>query len=106
MGGDLREQLLTLATKLSYNSDKLFVIDGSTRSNHSNAFCTGFGKFRRICLYDTLLSQMSNDEITAVLGHEIGHAKLHHTITRLFLGLMLSFLQMFMLGRFIQDKYL
>jgi len=104
--GDLREQLLTLATKLAYNSDKLFVIDGSTRSNHSNAFCTGFGKFRRICLYDTLLSQMSNDEITAVLGHEIGHAKLHHTVTRLLLGLILSFLQMFMLGRFIQDKYL
>merc|ERR1712232_770799 len=55
---------------------------------------------------DTLLSQMTNDEITAILGHEIGHDKIYHTIFRLVLGVGLSFVQFFMLGKFIQDPFL
>jgi STE24 endopeptidase len=70
--------LLTLADNLGYRTSNLQLIDGSTRSEHSNAFCTGFGRFRRICLFDTLLHQLSPDEIVAVLGHEIGHDKLYH----------------------------
>eukprot|EP00928_Gymnodinium_smaydae_P090936 TRINITY_DN74645_c0_g1_i1.p1 TRINITY_DN74645_c0_g1~~TRINITY_DN74645_c0_g1_i1.p1 ORF type:complete len:583 (-),score=136.70 TRINITY_DN74645_c0_g1_i1:57-1742(-) len=104
--GQLRDQLLALAKKLEYNCTKLFVIDGSTRSAHSNAFCTGSGEWRRICLFDTLLAQMSIDEITAVLGHEIGHDKLWHTIRRLALGIVLSFVMFFTMGKFIEDKFL
>jgi len=104
--GELKKKLMALAEQLNYKNSKLFVIDGSTRSEHSNAFCTGFGEFRRICLFDTLFAHMTNDEITAVLGHEIGHDKLNHTISRLFLGLVLSFVQFFMLGQFIHSPFL
>lgn len=73
--GGLRADLLALASKLQYVCDKIFLIDGSTRSDHSNAFCIGFGRFKRICLYDTLLGRLDSDEIVAVLAHEIGHDK-------------------------------
>ena len=53
-------------------------MDGSKRSGHSNAFFTGFGKFRRIVLYDTLIDQLSEEELEAVLAHEIGHYKKGH----------------------------
>merc|ERR1719463_557357 len=76
--GTLRKDLLNLADRLGYHGASIFVIDGSARSAHSNAFCIGFGKFRRICLFDTLLSAMDEDEIVAVLGHEIGHDRLYH----------------------------
>eukprot|EP00913_Durusdinium_trenchii_P034010 g31837.t1 len=64
----------------------IYVIDGSARSAHSNAFCTGFGSFRRICLFDTLLPLLSEDEILAVLGHEIGHDRMYHVHSMLSWG--------------------
>lgn len=63
--GELREKILKLAESLGYHCDKLFLIDGSTRTAHSNAFCTGFGSFRRICLFDTLLTTADFGEILA-----------------------------------------
>lgn len=104
--GTLRRDLLSLASRLQYTCDKIYIIDGSTRSEHSNAFCTGFGRFRRICLFDTLMSQLSPDEIVAVLGHEIGHDKLHHVKISLLQTLLLLFVEFFLLGQFISNPTL
>lgn len=102
--GSLRGKLLRLADRLGYHGASIFVIDGSSRSEHSNAFCTGFGRFRRICLFDTLLPLMSEDEIVAVLGHEIGHDRLFHVHTRLVFGIFYSFLMLYALGKFLTSR--
>lgn len=99
--GSLRSKLLTLADKLGYKGANIFVIDGSSRSAHSNAFCTGFGKFRRICLFDTLLPLMEEQEIIAVLGHEIGHDRLYHVHTRLVIAITYSFVMLYVMGQFL-----
>nr|AAB61028.1 A_IG002N01.21 gene product [Arabidopsis thaliana] len=78
--GDLREKIEKLASSLKFPLKKLFVVDGSTRSSHSNAYMYGFFKNKRIVLYDTLIQQCKNeDEIVAVIAHELGHWKLNHT---------------------------
>jgi len=79
--GDLRTRIYALADELQYPLTKLFVMDGSKRSSHSNAFMFGFGRNKRIVLFDTLLTQVSDDEILAILGHELGHWKLGHTLS-------------------------
>jgi STE24 endopeptidase len=76
--GDLKRALLSLADRLRFPAAGIFVMDGSRRSLHSNAYFTGFGRFRRIVLFDTLLRQMEEKEIASVLAHEIGHYKLKH----------------------------
>ena len=76
--GSLRERLLNLAQRTSFVANSIQVMDGSKRSRHSNAFFTGFGKFRKIVLFDTLISQLSEPELEAVLAHEIGHFKKKH----------------------------
>ena len=76
--GDLRTQLLALADRTGFRARTIQVMDGSKRSAHSNAFFTGFGRFRRIVLYDTLVAQLTPDELAAVLAHEIGHYKRGH----------------------------
>jgi len=79
----LGSRLLALANKCGFEASTIEVIDGSKRSRHSNAFFTGFGKFRRIILYDTLLKQMNHEQVEAVLAHEIGHYKLGHIPKRI-----------------------
>jgi STE24 endopeptidase len=76
--GTLRERLLKLAARTSFVAKSIQVMDGSKRSRHSNAFFTGFGKFRKIVLFDTLISQLNESELEAVLAHEIGHFKKKH----------------------------
>jgi STE24 endopeptidase len=76
--GSLRERLLKLAGRTDFVANSIQVMDGSKRSRHSNAFFTGFGKFRKIVLFDTLVSQLSESELEAVLAHEIGHYKKKH----------------------------
>jgi len=76
--GTLRERLLALAQRTSFVANSIQVMDGSKRSRHSNAFFTGFGKFRKIVLFDTLISQLNEPELEAVLAHEIGHFKKKH----------------------------
>jgi STE24 endopeptidase len=76
--GDLRAQLLALADRSGFRAQTIQVMDGSKRSAHSNAFFTGFGRFRRIVLYDTLVAQLTPAELAAVLAHEIGHYKRGH----------------------------
>ena len=76
--GTLRERLLALATRTGFRAQSIQVMDGSKRSRHSNAFFTGFGGFRKIVLFDTLIQQLEEQELEAVLAHEIGHFKLKH----------------------------
>jgi len=79
--GSLKTRIHELAGQISYPLKKLFVMDGSKRSSHSNAFMFGFGSNKRIVLFDTLLDQVSHNEILAILGHELGHWKLGDTLT-------------------------
>src|SRR5207249_1654248 len=76
--GTLRERLLKLAERTRFRARSIQVMDGSKRSRHSNAFFTGFGRFRKIVLFDTLIQQLVEPELEAVLAHEIGHFKKRH----------------------------
>ena len=76
--GSLRERLLKLAERTHFRARSIQVMDGSKRSRHSNAFFTGFGGFRKIVLFDTLIQQLAELELEAVLAHEIGHFKKKH----------------------------
>ena len=84
--GDLRKRLVALAERCGFANRGIFVMDGSRRSRHSNAYFTGIGRSRRIVLFDTLIETLEDDELEAVLAHEIGHWK-HGHIRR---GLVIS----------------
>ncbi len=81
--GQLRERLFALARRTDFPARSIEVMDGSKRSRHSNAFFTGFGRFRKIVLFDTLISQLSELELESVLAHEIGHYKKRHVLKML-----------------------
>lgn len=76
--GDLRNRLMALGDRTGFSARTIEVIDGSKRSGHSNAYFTGFGRFRRIVLFDTLIAQLTPEELEAVLAHEIGHYRRGH----------------------------
>ncbi|MEM0964533.1 MAG: M48 family metallopeptidase [Verrucomicrobiota bacterium] len=76
--GELNDRLMALADRTGFKAKTIQVIDGSKRSSHSNAYFTGFGRFRRIVLFDTLIEQLNPEEIEAVLAHEIGHYRKGH----------------------------
>ncbi len=76
--GELRERLFALGERTGFRANSIEVIDGSKRSGHSNAYFTGFGRFRRIVLFDTLVAQLTPTELEAVLAHEIGHYRRGH----------------------------
>jgi STE24 endopeptidase len=78
--GSLRERLFALARCTDFPTRSIEVMDGSKRSRHSNAFFTGFGRFRKIVLFDTLVAQLAEAELESVLAHEIGHYKKRHVV--------------------------
>lgn len=88
--GPLRERLLALAGATKFPARDIQVMDGSKRSRHSNAFFTGLGRFRKIVLFDTLVTQLSEAELEAVLAHEIGHYRRGHIPQRLAVSALLS----------------
>jgi len=99
--GALREAILTYARRVNFTVEDVFVIDGSRRSNKSNAFFTGFGKHKRIALFDTLIAGHTVPELVAVLAHEIGHYKKQHVrrttvLSIVHLGVMFFLLAMFL----------
>ena len=81
--GSLRDRLVKLAERTRFRAKSIQVMDGSKRSRHSNAFFTGFGRFRKIVLFDTLVQQLTEPELEAVLAHEIGHYKKKHIVKML-----------------------
>jgi STE24 endopeptidase len=78
--GSLRERLFALARRTDFPTRSVEIMDGSKRSRHSNAFFTGFGHFRKIVLFDTLIAQLTEPEMESVLAHEIGHYKKRHVM--------------------------
>ncbi|WP_130472877.1 M48 family metallopeptidase [Candidatus Magnetaquicoccus inordinatus] len=84
--GELRQAILDYAAAIHFPVGQIFSIDGSRRSSKANAFVTGFGKHRRIALYDTLIQQHTLPELLAVLAHEVGHARHWHLLKMLLLG--------------------
>ncbi|KAJ0395545.1 hypothetical protein P43SY_003013 [Pythium insidiosum] len=104
--GELRSRIEALASSLSFPLTKLFVVDGSKRSSHSNAYFFGFFKSKRIVLYDTLLEQATHDEIVAVLGHELGHWKLWHTMQGFLIQQVYTFALFYVFGLCMNDASL
>jgi STE24 endopeptidase len=89
--GEVKTAIEDLAKKVSFPLTNLFTVDGSKRSAHSNAYFYGFFKNKRIVLYDTLLKQVELPELLAILGHEIGHWKLWHTVQGFFISQIYTF---------------
>ena len=100
--GELKEKLSVLLQKTGFVSDGIFIMDASKRSGHSNAYFTGFGKSKRIVLFDTLTKTLTADELVAVLGHELGHFKLKHILKRLIFTIPLEFVLLFALYKLAQ----
>ena len=94
----LANQIEKLLNKCGFESSGLFVMNGSLRSNHGNAYFTGFGKSKRIVFFDTLLEKLSGKEIEAVLAHELGHFHHNHVKKRIILMFLVSFIGLYILG--------
>lgn len=96
--GELRTAIEAFANKTGFALKNIYVIDNSKRSTKANAYFTGWGKKKRIVLYDTLIEMMSTDEIVAVLAHEIGHNKYKHTIKHMVVSLLTNLFMFYLLG--------
>lgn len=100
--GELKTRLENLLQKCGFKSSGLFVMDASKRSGHSNAYFTGFGKSKRVVLYDTLIEQLTPEEIEAVLGHELGHYKHKHILKKMLTMIPLIFVVLFIISILIK----
>ena len=101
----LKARIEKLMQKCGFKSSGLFVMDGSRRSSHGNAYFTGFGQNKRIVFFDTLLSQLNPPEIEAVLAHELGHFKRNHVIKRIFLTFTISLVFLWLLGYLMNQDW-
>ena len=101
----LKSRIEQLMHKCGFESSGLFVMDGSRRSNHGNAYFTGFGRTKRIVFFDTLLSRLDPPEIEAVLAHELGHFKRRHVIKRIILSFIMSLVFLWGLGQLMQQEW-
>jgi STE24 endopeptidase len=101
----LVERVQRLLDRCGYRSRGLFVMDGSRRSAHGNAFFSGFGATKRIVLFDTLIQRLLPEEVEAVLAHELGHFKLRHVIKGMLIGWLTIFLLMFALGALVDSPW-
>lgn len=98
----LKARVESLLRRCGFTSKGIFVVDGSRRSAHGNAYFTGLGKNKRIVFFDTLMERLAPAEIEAVLAHELGHFRLHHVRQRLVLSLALSLAAFALLGALLQ----
>lgn len=96
--GPLKDRILALLERCQFSAQGLFVMDGSRRSAHGNAYFTGFGKARRIVFFDTLLARLEPQEVEAVLAHELGHFRKKHILRRMWLQAALSLACFALLG--------
>lgn len=99
--GSLKKSIEDYAKKVGFELQNIFVIDGSKRSTKANAYFSGFGKEKRITLFDTLINDLNEDEIVAVLAHEVGHYKRKHIIANLLASLFTTGVTLFILSLFI-----
>ena len=104
--GDLRDKIAAYAETVGFKLDKIFVIDGSKRSTKANAYFSGFGNEKRVTLYDTLINDLDENEIVAVLAHEVGHYKKKHVIFNLISSILLTGLTLYILSLFISNPML
>ncbi|MBL7472143.1 M48 family metallopeptidase [Robertkochia sediminum] len=100
--GALREQIETYAQKEGFRLNNIFVIDGSRRSTKANAYFSGFGKEKRVTLYDTLINDLDKEEVVAVLAHEVGHYKKHHIIYNLLISVVITGFTLYLLSLFLR----
>jgi STE24 endopeptidase len=101
----LKQRIQALMDKCGFHSKGIFVMDGSKRSGHGNAYFTGFGSNKRIVFFDTLLESLEPQEIEAVLAHELGHFRLKHIQKRLLSTMLLSFAALALLGWFAGESW-
>ena len=101
--GSLKTKIKAFAKNVGFELDNIFVIDGSKRSTKANAYFSGFGKEKRVTLYDTLINDLDEEEIVAVLAHEVGHYKKKHIIFNLIASLVLTGITLFVLSLFINN---
>ena len=104
--GSLRDKISDYAKSVGFNLDKIFIIDGSKRSTKANAYFSGFGSEKRVTLYDTLVNDLEEEEIVAVLAHEVGHYKKKHIIFNLVSSILLTGLTLYILSIFISNPLL
>jgi STE24 endopeptidase len=101
--GDLRAKIKDYTDGVNFEMEGLYVMDGSKRSSKSNAFFTGFGKNKRIALFDTLIKNHTDDELVAVLAHEIGHYKKKHIIKNMFVSVLQTGVMFWLLSIFLDS---
>jgi len=104
--GELKNEIESFAKKIGFKLNNIFVIDGSKRSTKANAYFSGFGSQKRITLYDTLINDLTNDEIVAVLAHEVGHYKRKHIIYNLIASIILTGFTLYLLSLMVGNIYL
>ena len=104
--GELRNKIAAYAKTVGFKLNKIFVIDGSKRSTKANAYFSGFGSEKRVTLYDTLIKDLDEEEIVAVLAHEVGHYKRKHIIFNLSASILLTGLTLYILSLLISNPML
>jgi len=104
--GELKDKLEAYSKAHEFAFEGIYTMDGSKRSSKSNAYFTGFGKQRRIVLFDTLIEKHSADELLVILAHEMGHYKLRHIHKSLFISMVSSGLMLYLLSLFINNELL
>src|SRR5207237_1346564 len=103
--GELASRVARLLERCGFKSSGLYLMDGSKRSSHGNAFFTGFGAAKRIVLFDTLVSRLQPPEVEAVLAHELGHYRLHHITKQMALSAVISLAVLAVLGQLIDRDW-
>lgn len=104
--GSLRDKIEEYAQKEGFTLEKIFVIDGSKRSTKANAYFSGFGREKRVTLYDTLINDLEEEEIVAVLAHEVGHYKKNHIIINMIISLLTTGFTLWLLSLFVGSPLL
>ena len=104
--GSLRDKISEYAASVGFNLDKIYSIDGSKRSTKANAYFSGFGSEKRVTLYDTLINDLEDEEIVAVLAHEVGHYKKKHIVFNLVSSVLLTGITFYILSIFISNPLL
>jgi STE24 endopeptidase len=103
--GSLKDRIQGLLTRCGFNSQGIFIMDGSKRSGHGNAYFTGLGNSKRIVFFDTLVNSLDDEELEAVLAHELGHFKCKHVIKMLIATSLMSLISLAILGWLINEQW-